>query len=74
MSQTITIEDPNGILFDSDGRPVLVFSGWEPNTEHVVPDFVDRRRDPVYTDDLRGAVDMQEHRAAKNEHRLNRGP
>jgi hypothetical protein len=45
----ITIDEPNGYLFDSNGNICIRFANWEVG-EHEVPDYVDAGRTPEYVD------------------------
>lgn len=45
----ITITEPHGYLFDSEGRVCVRFGEW-PVGKVEVPDYVDARRSPEYVD------------------------
>lgn len=43
----IVIEEPHGFMKDSNDNICLRFGNWESGA-HVVPDYVDARRNPQY--------------------------
>jgi len=45
-----TPEQPNGVLYDSDGRVVYRFGGFRPGTPIDLPEYIDPTRSPTYTD------------------------
>lgn len=49
MSHTLSPEEPNGVLFDAEGRVVVLFAGLDTSTAHPVGEAVDPSKQPEYT-------------------------